>query len=378
MARYIVEKIEKIEKTQKKPIQKILYLSGDISPDYLRCVTLHGFKTIFGNECHDFPKINHIYKINGMDYSTLYGKGITYTKLLDEYYHKDEYDISIEEDIKNKNYDVVIYGSYHRGMPYYELVCKSYKSEEIVLLCGEDTHTCDYSTFTKKGHPVFVRELIKTDIKVDRSKKNIMSFIEYKFTKLCKTPSDINEHLPTLSKYASKCESVFETGVRGCISSWAFANGLLENQSSKKLLFMNDITPCNIDELMMANRSMNSPIEISYEWKNNLDLSLNQCYDLTFIDTWHVYGQLKRELAKFAAITNKYIIMHDTIVDEWEGETIRVGWNAEQQSLESGFPVNEITCGLWPAIQEFLISTEEWVLHERFTNNNGLTILARR
>jgi len=70
--------------------------------------------------------------------------------------------------------------------------------------------------------------------------------------------------------------------------------------------------------------------------------------------------------------------MHDTTVDEWNGETIRAGWNAEQQSLESGFPVNEITCGLWPAIQEFLISTEEWVLHERFTNNNGLTILARR
>ena len=37
-----------------------------------------------------------------------------------------------------------------------------------------------------------------------------------KYNTLCKTPSDINEHLPTLEKYAS----IFETGVRGVISSW--------------------------------------------------------------------------------------------------------------------------------------------------------------
>ena len=36
------------------------------------------------------------------------------------------------------------------------------------------------------------------------------------------TSSDINEHLVTLSKYAYECESVFETGFHGCVSSWAF------------------------------------------------------------------------------------------------------------------------------------------------------------
>lgn len=28
-----------------------------------------------------------------------------------------------------------------------------------------------------------------------------------------------------------------------------------------------------------------------------------------FIDTWHVYEELKRELNKFSKITNKYIIL---------------------------------------------------------------------
>jgi hypothetical protein len=50
----------------------------------------------------------------------------------------------------------------------------------------------------------------------------IMASIKY--SQLCNTPSDINEHLPCLKEYASKCESVFETGVRGCVSSWAFVD----------------------------------------------------------------------------------------------------------------------------------------------------------
>jgi hypothetical protein len=69
--------------------------------------------------------------------------------------------------------------------------------------------------------------------------------------------------------------------------------------------------------------------------------------------------------------------MHDTTVDEWQGETIRSGWNAVEQSQSSGFPVEEINKGLWPAIEEFLQNNTDWVLHERFINNNGLTILKK-
>ena len=202
-----------------------------------------------------------------------------------------------------------------------------------------------------------------------------MKSIQDKFQQLSNTESDINEHLHTLSKYASECESIFESGVRGCISSWAFINGLLNNNSLHKTLFMNDIDECNINELLSITKDL--PMTIKYEWKNNLELDMKERYDLTFIDTWHIYGQLKRELEKFAPITNKFIIMHDTTIDEFEGETIRRGWNATEQSIISGFPVEEINKGLWPAIEEFIASTSEWVIHERFTHNNGLTILRR-
>ena len=139
---------------------------------------------------------------------------------------------------------------------------------------------------------------------------------------------------------------------------------------------MNDINNCDINDLLLI--SKNFDIEVKYEWKNNLLLDFDQNYDITFIDTWHIYGQLKRELEKFSKITNKYIIMHDTTVDEIYGETIRCGWDAEKQSRESGFPIEEIKKGLWPAILEFLHNNPEWYLKERYINNNGLTILARR
>lgn len=199
--------------------------------------------------------------------------------------------------------------------------------------------------------------------------------IKSKYSTLCNTGSDINEHLPTLFTYARECESVFETGVRGCISSWALTKGLLENGKVNKSLFMNDIDECNISELLDATKNL--PIKMEYKWINNLQLELPGRFDMTFIDTWHVYGQLKRELEKFSKITNKYIAMHDTTVDEIYGETIRVGWNAEQQSRSSGFPVEEINCGLQKAIDEFLATNKEWSLHERYTNNNGLTILKK-
>ena len=202
-----------------------------------------------------------------------------------------------------------------------------------------------------------------------------MESVENKYTFLSNTTSDINEHLPTLYKYATECESIIELGVRGCVSSWAFTWGLLNNNKADKKLILNDITACDISELLSTTQNLN--INISYKWINDLDIVMYNNVDLTFIDTWHIYGQLKRELDKFSKVTHKYIIMHDTTVDEFDGETIRSGWNAEVQSQQSGFPVEEINCGLWKAIEEFLSNNTNWILRERFVNNNGLTVLER-
>jgi hypothetical protein len=202
-----------------------------------------------------------------------------------------------------------------------------------------------------------------------------MDLIKNKYNNLSNIPSDINEHLPTLYNYATKCESIIELGVRRCVSSWAFTYGLLNNNKQVKELLLNDIEKCDISELLDTTKEID--MKINYEWINDLKLEVHKNYDLTFIDTWHVYGQLKRELEKYSKITNKYIIMHDTTVDEILGETIRMCMNSNQQSIITGFPIEEINRGLWPAVEEFLQNNTDWVLKERYTNNNGLTILER-
>jgi len=156
MAQYVLDASNCID------AKRILYLSGDTSPDYLRCLLLHGFKRILGNECHDYPKIAHMYIDANTsikhDRQNLYGKGFTYSRLLEDDLHNNSLDESIENDIIHNKYDVVIYGSYHRGMPYYKLVNKHFSPSKIILFCGEDLHSCNYSTFVEKGHHVFVRE----------------------------------------------------------------------------------------------------------------------------------------------------------------------------------------------------------------------------
>ena len=152
MAKYV------LHKTGFENVSKILLLSGYLAPDYLRCLTLHGFKELFGTNCHDYPKIEHIYKSDHINYHELYGKGITFTNLLDQSLHNDNLDESIEDDIINKRYDIIIYGSYHRGMPFYDLVCSLYEPNRIIMFCGEDIHCCDYNNYVQKNHSVFVRE----------------------------------------------------------------------------------------------------------------------------------------------------------------------------------------------------------------------------
>lgn len=147
-----------LEKSNLKNVKKVLYLSGDVGPDYLRCLKLHGFKTLLGYSCHDYPKVPHIYKSANIDYTSLYGKGITYTNLLGPEFRDDSLDNTIIDDIIHKRYDMIVYGSYHRGMWYYDLICQIYSTDKIILLCGEDEHICDYHTFVKKGHHVFIRE----------------------------------------------------------------------------------------------------------------------------------------------------------------------------------------------------------------------------
>ena len=76
--------------------------------------------------------------------------------------------------------------------------------------------------------------------------------------------------------------------------------------------------------------------------------------DLLFVDSWHVYARTSRELAALHGRVRWRIVLHDTTVDEWLGESLRMGMDFVEQARRTGYPISEITLGVWPAIEEFL------------------------
>jgi hypothetical protein len=116
-----------------------------------------------------------------------------------------------------------------------------------------------------------------------------------------------------------KCDSVVECGVRNIVSSFAFAVGLKGRPNTYTLV--DPYKSNQIDSFIALCRQ--EGVNATFVKQSDLECPLVQT-DLLFIDTWHVYGHLKRELAYWHSSVSKYIIMHDTTVDELYGETIRV------------------------------------------------------
>lgn len=175
---------------------------------------------------------------------------------------------------------------------------------------------------------------------------------------LCLTPSDIYEHLPTLRKYATFSNHITEMGVRNVVSTWAFLAGCPQT------LISIDINPCPVDYARYL--ASENGIDFKFIQGDTTKLEIENT-DLLFIDTLHAYGQLKLELELHASKVRKHIIFHDTTTFGIQSEC--------PYPSEFGPSYDK---GLWPAIEEFLVSNQDWYLKEKFANNNGLTILERR
>jgi hypothetical protein len=141
--------------------KRVLFLSGDPNPDYLRCLTLIGMKQILGARCVDSVHVPHIYE----DYpypERLYGRGFSYSRVIPVTAKPPPVHI---EDLRSGAFDLVIYGSLHRSLPYWEEVRRAYPPDRIVMLCGEDldpnqpTHACIEDHLPRSGLHVFVREI---------------------------------------------------------------------------------------------------------------------------------------------------------------------------------------------------------------------------
>ena len=195
-----------------------------------------------------------------------------------------------------------------------------------------------------------------------------MSIAE-KYEGVCNFPSDIHEHLPTLKFYAADCDSVTEMGVRGIVSTWAFLMG-----APKKLTCIDLLNPTHYGGNLQEVESLaeEAGIEFKFVQGDTLDMTIEEC-DMLFIDTYHVYDQLKAELALHADKAQKYIALHDTTSFRDHGEPMNNNIT-EGITASKGHHQRK---GIVPAIIEFLDEHQEWKVEMVYENNNGLTILKR-
>jgi cephalosporin hydroxylase len=169
------------------------------------------------------------------------------------------------------------------------------------------------------------------------------------------SPSDINEHIPTLRHYAGRVRRVAEMGIRQGISTIGLLSARLDGPTPEVYRGY-DLRPCPARIIQIAEGI--TPFDFTATTGDSRLVTIPET-DLLFIDTRHTYEHLDAELRAHEPLVREYIVLHDTDTyrDHDEGGGGR---------------------GLQPAIDEFLARHGgAWELEEHWANNNGLTVLVR-
>lgn len=162
--------------------------------------------------------------------------------------------------------------------------------------------------------------------------------------------TDMVGHMFTIRDYSAKCERCVEFGVYDCTSTWALLAG-----HPKKLVSYDLYRRSEVTKVESVVGDSNTFFEFVIGDTGEIEIEET---DLLFIDSFHSYQHLTKELSKHSAKVNKFILLHDTTTF---GDVDQDG-NGR---------------GLWPAVVEFLEKNSDWILEQRFEHCHGLTVLRR-
>ena len=192
-----------------------------------------------------------------------------------------------------------------------------------------------------------------------------MKTLEEIYTIMCSTPSDINQHIPTLKAYAEKCDTITELGVRAPTSLWGFVAGKPKIINAYAIEHPGHFKPDEIENISIRDVERickEENIEFNLHIKDVLATNIEQT-DLLFIDTEHNYYQMRQELALHSEKVTKYIAFHDVVTWGVRGEIY-------------GRP-NLFVPGIMVAIEEFLFMNRNWRPDSISYENNGLLVIRR-
>ncbi len=157
--------------------------------------------------------------------------------------------------------------------------------------------------------------------------------------------TDIIEHLPTLAALSAECDHITEMGVRNCVSTWAFIEGLAKTKGELVSIDINRPPEANLKAVEDTCKELG--VKFSFVQGDTRIISIEDT-DLLFIDTDHTKKHLAQELELHNRNAKKYIVLHDT-------ESAKELWQAIGKLL-------------WHGI---------WKVKFHHQNNNGLTCLER-
>ena len=127
--------------------------------DFMSDLLLHGLRQLYGFEVIDYPGCWYMYsdEISNREYdiNKIWGRGFTINNTLSNYNSIDRDDI--KKKIKEKYFDLVIYGSIRRSDLFLDDVIKY--NNKVVFIDGEDDNIID-DRYTKSGL-YFKRELLE-------------------------------------------------------------------------------------------------------------------------------------------------------------------------------------------------------------------------
>ena len=160
----------------------------------------------------------------------------------------------------------------------------------------------------------------------------------------------INEHLETIHHYACQAGFIVEFGSGFCNSTWALLAGM------PKKMRCYDVNRWSPYFEQVEAAAIMTGMDFAFIKADTSQVTIDPC-DLLFIDSRHTFAHCQAELAHNGSLVGRWIIFHDTTTFGEKGE-------------DSG-------TGLWPAIEQFIAANPHWKIKERFTHNNGLTVLER-
>ena len=118
--------------------------------------------------------------------------------------------------------------------------------------------------------------------------------------------SDINEHIPTIIKYGKECNHITEMGVRGICSTW----GWLASNPDKLITYdLENPSKWGGKIEDVYDTAQDVGVDFKFTEADVLKVEIEET-DLLFIDTLHVYNQLKAELMLHASKVRKYLCFH--------------------------------------------------------------------